>query len=423
MNDRPGAVRGRAARSVDVVVVGAGVTAAVMAAVLVARAVAEPERIALVGGVDSAAGNAAADAEWDLRVFALSPASRRLLTLAGVWPLLPLGKRHAYERMCVWDSDGEPGGRGSLCFDSAELGETNLGTIVEGRALQTASRRAAQAAGVITLEAGVAGLAVEESLVRLRLTDGREVSSALVIVADGTESPTRQMLGLGVAGHEYTQDALVAHVRTARSHRDTAWQRFLPLGPVALLPLPDGRSSIVWTMPRREALRLRTLEPAAFGSALTAATGGVLGACELTTPIVSFPLKLQYALKYVKERVVLVGDAAHAVHPLAGQGLNLGLMDCAALASVLEDAAVVGGRLGALSVLRRYERWRRSENLLAATALDGLERLFGTNHPLTGQLRMAGLGAVSRLPFLKREFAGRALGTRGDIPEFLRGAE
>jgi len=421
MNERSTAGRGGAARSVEVVVVGSGVTATVMASVLVARQVVQPERIALVGDA-APVGQVAADEDWDLRVFALSKGSRRLLTIAGVWPLLPARKRHAYERMCVWDSAGEPNGRGSLRFDSAELGEPNLGTIVEGRSLQMAGRRAAQAAGVSILETGIADIVVEESLVRMRLTDGRELTSALVIVADGTESPTRQMLGLGVVGHGYDQDALVAHVRTARPHQDTAWQRFLPLGPVALLPLPDGRSSIVWSMPRGEAKRLREFEPDAFGAALTVASGEVLGACELTTPIASFPLKLQYALEYVKERVALVGDAAHAVHPLAGQGLNLGLMDCAALAAVLEESGT-GGRSGALAVLRRYERWRRSENLLAATALDGLERLFGTSHPLTGQLRVAGLGALRRLPYLKREFAGRALGTRGDIPEFLRGGE
>jgi 2-octaprenylphenol hydroxylase len=210
---------------------------------------------------------------------------------------------------------------------------------------------------------------------------------------------------------------LVAHVRTAKAHRSTAWQRFLPSGPLAFLPLPDGRSSIVWSVGRNEAARLRNLDAAAFGTALEAASDGVLGACELTTSIAAFPLKLQYATDYVRPRAVLVGDAAHAVHPLAGQGLNLGLLDCAALAEVLADAG--SGRHGEPRVLRRYERWRRSENLLASAALDGLERLFSSGNAGVSSVRRAGLGVVERLPFVKRVFAERALGLRGDLPKFL----
>jgi ubiquinone biosynthesis UbiH/UbiF/VisC/COQ6 family hydroxylase len=414
----------RSARSIDVVVVGGGVTAAVMASLLVARKVVSPERIALVGemtplGAPAGRAPALAAADWDLRVFALSPASRRLLDMAGAWPLLPQDRRSDYERMCVWDAQARPDGRGSLRFDCAELGEPSLGSIVEGRALLAASRGAVRAGGVICIESHIGGIAIDESQATIRLIDGRELKSALVIVADGTESPTRRMLGMDIAGHGYGQDALVAHVRTEKPHLRTAWQRFLPTGPLALLPLPDGRSSLVWSMPHSEAVRLQTLDPADFIVALTAASGDVLGACELTTPIASFPLKLQYALRYVQARVALVGDCAHAVHPLAGQGLNLGLMDCAALTAVLEEPAA-RSHCGELAVLRRYERWRRSENMLAATALDGLERLFHSGNPLVGRLRMAGLAAVGRLPHLRRELAARAMGTRGDIPEFLR---
>ncbi len=225
---------------------------------------------------------------------------------------------------------------------------------------------------------------------------------------------------------------MVAHVRTAKPHRSTAWQRFLSTGPLAFLPLPDGRCSIVWSASLSEAARLRALDRHAFGLALTAASGGVLGECELTTSIASFPLKLQYALEYVRPRAVLLGDAAHVVHPLAGQGLNLGLLDCAALADVLGQGAAGaaagggGGRtsdaiFGEHKLLRRYERWRRSENLLSAAALDGLERLFGRADPLTVGLRTAGLNAVGKLPFVKRDIARRALGLTGDIPAFLTG--
>jgi 2-octaprenylphenol hydroxylase len=166
------------------------------------------------------------------------------------------------------------------------------------------------------------------------------------------------------------------------------------------------------------------LDAAAFGEAVTRASEGVLGACELTTAVASFPLKLQYALDYVRPRAVLVGDAAHTVHPLAGQGLNLGLMDCACLADVLggDDAASGSGKAGYAGehrLLRRYERWRRAENLLAATAMDGMERLFASNHALVSQLRSAGLNAVGKLPSVKRQLIERAMGLSGDVPEFL----
>jgi 2-octaprenylphenol hydroxylase len=354
-------------------------------------------------------------------VFALSRASQRLLEICGVWQGLPQDRAFAYERMSVWDARSEPHGKGSLTFDCAELGEPNLGSIVEGGALKSGCARAATAAGVVTIEAGVEEILSHRAGVRVRLTDGRTVGAHLLIAADGTESRTRGLLGIGTAGHAYHQDALVAHVRTAKPHGRAAWQRFCPTGPLAFLPLPDGRSSIVWSLPRVEAARLHALDARAFGAALTTASDGVLGECELTTSVASFPLKLQYALEYTRPRAVLLGDAAHVVHPLAGQGLNLGLLDCATLAAVLGDAGSGAGQmLGEGRLLRRYERWRRSENLLMATALDGLERLFDNEDPLLSRLRVLGLTAVSRMPLLRRTFAERALGLTGDVPAFLR---
>lgn len=253
----------------------------------------------------------------------------------------------------------------------------------------------------------------------LRLDDGRELRGSLLAAADGTESKTRELLGIETAGHAYHQDALVAHVRTAFPHANTAWQRFLISGPVAFLPLNDGRCSIVWSVERSQADRLRAMDRDAFGEALTAASGEALGRCTLASKLAAFPLKLQYAVDYARPRAVLLGDAAHVVHPLAGQGLNLGLLDCAALAQVLGDAPGADN-FGDMKILRRYERWRRSENLVAAAALDGLERLFSDSSALSAGLRTAGLSAVARMPFLKRSFAQRALGLTGDVPEFLK---
>jgi 2-polyprenylphenol 6-hydroxylase len=253
----------------------------------------------------------------------------------------------------------------------------------------------------------------------VRLSDGRALRSRLLIAADGQDSKARALLGIDTGGHIYHQDALVAHVRTAKSHANTAWQRFLPSGPLALLPLADGRSSIVWSTALAGAARLRALDAEAFGAALTTASGAVLGDCELSTPLASFPLKLQYALDYARPRAVLLGDAAHVVHPLAGQGLNLGLLDCAVLADVLGQAGG-GAFFGEHGLLRRYERRRRSENMLAAGAFDGLERLFSTANPLGAGLRAAALSGVGKVPFLKRRLAQRALGLTGDLPSFLK---
>ena len=401
----------------DVVIVGAGVIGTVMASLLVVRKLSAPGRVAIIA--DRFAAAPAADADWDMRVFALSRASERVLKACRVWDALPVQRVFAYERMCVWDAGGEPDGKGSLRFDCAEIGEPNLGCIVDGRALQWQCLQAARAAGAVLIEAGLEAVTATDADISVRLSDGRALRSGLLIAADGQESKARALLGIDTGGHIYHQDALVAHVRTAKSHANTAWQRFLPAGPLALLPLADGRSSIVWSTALAGAARLRALDAEAFGAALTAASGAVLGDCELSTPLASFPLKLQYALDYARPRAVLLGDAAHVVHPLAGQGLNLGLLDCAVLADVLGQAGG-GAFFGEHGLLRRYERRRRSENMLAAGAFDGLERLFSTANPLGAGLRAAGLSAVGKVPFLKRRLAQRALGLTGDLPSFLK---
>ena len=401
----------------DVIIVGAGVIGAVMASLLLARKLSTAGRVAVVAEHFAAAPESGAD--WDLRVFAMSRASERLLTVCGIWNSLPASRVFPYERMCVWDAGGTPTGPGSLTFDCAQIGEPNLGHIVDGKALQWQCLQAARAAGVLLIEGTVKTVRAGDGDVALLLRDGRELRGTLLAAADGTESKTRELLGIDTAGHAYQQDALVAHVQTARGHANTAWQRFLHTGPVALLPLNDGRCSIVWSAARSQAALLRAMDPESFGAALTEASGGALGQCTLTTPLASFPLKLQYALDYARPRAVLLGDAAHVVHPLAGQGLNLGLLDCAALSQVLSEAGGVEN-YGDTQYLRRYERWRRSENVVAAAAFDGLERIFSNSDPLSTGLRTAGLGAVARMPFVKRGFAQRALGVAGDVPEFLK---
>jgi 2-octaprenylphenol hydroxylase len=388
----------------------------VMASLLLARKLSTPGRVAVVADHFAAAPMSP---DLDLRVFALSRASERLLKVCGVWNSLPATRVFPYERMCVFDASGTPTGPGSLTFDCAELGEPNLGHIVDGKALQWQCLQSARAVGVVLIEGAVEAISAGDDAVTLSLSDGRELRGTLLAAADGTDSKTRGLLGIDTAGHAYHQDALVAHVQTAQVHANTAWQRFTSTGPVAFLPLNDGRCSIVWSVARSKAELLRAMDPFAFGVALTEASGAALGQCTLTSKLASFPLKLQYAVEYVRPRAVLLGDAAHVVHPLAGQGLNLGLLDCAALAQVLSEAEGVAN-FGDYTCLRRYERWRRSENVIAATALDGLERLFSNSDALKLGMRTAGLSAVARLPFVKRAFALRALGIAGDVPEFLK---
>ena len=244
----------------DVVIVGAGAIGTVAAALLINFHITEAGRIAIVADRLPAAGPA--DADWELRVFALSRASERVLRRCGVWAKLPADRICTYERMCVWDENGSAQGSGSLSFDCAEVGEPNLGSIVEGRALQLECLQAARAAGAVVIESGIESLSQGAAHVAIRLMDGRELRASLLLGADGVESRTRELLGIESAGHSYHQDALVAHVRTGKPHQRCAWQRFLSTGPVAFLPLPDGRSSIVWSADRPEADRLAALDAA-----------------------------------------------------------------------------------------------------------------------------------------------------------------
>jgi len=391
----------------DIVVVGAGPAGASTAAALARRGIAPAARIALLS--EKFVGAPAPDADWDLRVFALSHDSQRLLQSIDAWQGIPDSRRHPYQRMCVWDSADTPQGPRALQFDSADLGEPDLGHIVDGEWLRYAAVEAARRAGVVLVQARVSSLSVEDRWAQLGLEDGRRLRAALIVGADGAHSPIRALAGIGSHGHDYHQQALVAHVRTAAAHRDTAWQRFLPGGPLALLPLSDGRSSIVWSVPAARAQDLCALSPEEFGRQLAADSGAVLGACTLASERAAFPLKLSHADSYVQPRLALVADAAHTVHPLAGQGLNLGLRDVAALCEVLAQAP---GAAGELAVLRHYERARKADNLAASAVFDGLNRLFGNDHPLLARLRSAGLATVQRAGPLKQWLARAALSSR-----------
>jgi 2-octaprenyl-3-methyl-6-methoxy-1,4-benzoquinol hydroxylase len=386
----------------DAIVVGAGVVGAATALALAQHGM----RVALVEAY--APRRREADAPRDPRVFAFAPASSRFLAQLGVWDAVLRVRAHPYRRMRVWDA----GGADELRFDAADVGAEALGHIVEQSVLQHALWDALQTREGVECHcpATVAALERDGEELRLVLEDGRALRSRLAIAADGAESRLRELAGLEVRGRAYAQRGLVAYVRCERPHEDTAWQRFLPGGPLALLPCDEGLGSIVWTLPERDAQRLLAADEAAFEDELTRAFGARFGAMRLASPRAAFPLRLQLAPKYVADRVVLVGDAAHVVHPLAGQGVNLGLQDAVELVATLDRACRAGRDPGADRTLRPYERVRRSENAIAARAFDGINRLFSNDALLPTLLRGPALGFVDRIAPLKRWFARHAMG-------------
>jgi 2-octaprenylphenol hydroxylase len=269
------------------------------------------------------------------------------------------------------------------------------------------------------LRTGLEQLEVTPDHVRLDLSHQRAVRASLVIGADGGQSRTRELAQIERVGRDYEQAAVVAHLRSARPHAETAWQRFLPSGPIALLPLRDGRVSTVWTTDTGTARELCEASASEFSARITAASDEVLGRLDLDSERGSFALGRWQAAAYCQPRLVLVGDAAHTIHPLAGQGANLGLLDAAALVEVLGDAVAADEDWAGMRVLRRYERWRRSENTLVLGLTDGLNRLFADTHETVSTLRRFGLGVVASQSWMRRALIERALGVAGEVPRIV----
>lgn len=395
------ASRRRRAPALDVAVVGAGMVGAA-AALALARA-----------GFSTALLEAHAPAPWDataevdLRVVGLAPSSLALLDDLGVWTSIRDARSGPYAHMHVWDAESGA----AIDFDAADEGRDGLGHIVENSLVQWTLWQSLDAAGVRRLcPAEVSGFEAGEDRIQLQLADGETLSASLLVAADGAASPLRQLAGIGTRGRDYAQRAVVAHVVTERPHQHTAWQRFLPSGPLALLPLADGRSSLVWSLPDAEARRVLALDDHAFLDELGVATDFRLGRITATTPRAAFPLKLQLADSYQAERLVLLGDAAHAVHPLAGQGVNLGLRDVAELRDTLLAARAAGRDIGAAHVLRRYARRRRSADTLDALGFDALARIYAWQSPPLVAARGFGVRLLDRLAPLKRRLSEHAAG-------------
>ena len=399
----------------DVAVVGAGPIGLCTAILLARQAGIPASRIAVFDRRIPDVLDRARELPLDLRVFALSRASEGILRAADAWADIAATRAEPYERMQVWHADVPPHGGDALVFDAAEMGERDLGVIVENNVLQAALAGAASRAGIALVAGEIVALAQERDAVVLQAGD-RRVRTRLVVGADGAQSRVRELAGLATTRTDYGQTAIVAMVSTARSHEHTAWQRFLGCGTLACLPLKGTDSSIVWSIPTARAEKLLVAAPEEFERELERDFDGALGKVRLVSERLKFPLWRLSAEAYVSARIALVGDAAHVVHPLAGQGANLGLLDAASLADVLAEGVKTREDPGAMRILRRYERWRRSENDVMSGAIDAFDRLLARGSGSIAELAQRGMPWVGRSTLAKRLFLERAMGTAGELP-------
>ncbi len=406
-------------RSVDVAIVGSGIAGSALAlalqgsdldVALIEAQTLEPPALPDECDLD----------HFDARVSALTPRSQAFLEKMGAWQSIADYRLCSYRHMTVWDADGT----GQIEFDHREVNTEELGHIVENRAIISALLQPVHAAGDVALYSpasvqAVARLASSE--LALRLDSGVELRAALVVAADGANSAVRRLLDFETREWDYGHSALAATVRVSNSHEHTAWQRFLPSGPLAFLPLPSAADkggsgvdahfcSIVWSLQEALVDDMLALDDAEFCAQLERAFESRLGTILGSSRRFAFPLRQRHAIDYVQPGVALVADAAHTIHPLAGQGINLGLQDVAVLAEELRAGIARGASPGQIELLRRYQRRRKGENLGMMTAMDGFKRLFEHDALSVRWLRNVGLRGVNRLGPLKQQLMRHAMG-------------
>ena len=371
--------------------------------------------------VDALAPEKVLAAGFDGRVSALAYASVRMLTALGVWPHLQPHAQPIHEILVTDGKAGEPASPFSLHFDAAEIGADTLGHIAENRHIRAALFAAMPPNLTLIAPAGVTRLEKDAGGVIAHLSNGTRIKAALAVAADGRDSKLRAAEGIGVVGWSYPQTGIVATVAHERPHNGLAYEHFLPSGPFAILPLTENRSSLVWTERNDKAPAMMALDENDFNAEVARRFGPHLGNTKVVGGRWSYPLSFHLARDFVRPRFALAGDCAHGIHPIAGQGLNLGLKDAAALAETLLDAARLGRDIGALDTLKRYERWRRFDSMALAVSTDALNRLFSNDIAPLRHLRDLGLGLVDAIGPARRFFMRHAGGDIGKLPKLLRG--
>ncbi len=357
------------------------------------------------------------EGEYDMRVSAITRASQTIFHNLGAWELMRGLRVSPYREMYVWDDNG------SIHFDSAYVGESELGYIVENTVIQQVLRQQVERANNIDLIYGciLHSIDVSKHGVTLQTDDNHILQSRLVIGADGVHSWLRQQCGVEQRQWSYQQTAIIATINTEKPHQLTAWQRFMPDGPLALLPLADSHDcSIVWSAATARANELLSLSDTQFADAVANACEHRLGEINIVSSRQSFPLTMRHSKQYVLPNIAFIGDAAHSLHPLAGQGANLGILDAACLAQTLQQAHRKGRDIASLATLQRYARWRRGHNWEMILAMEGFKRLFSNDVPWIKRLRNRGLTMTNRLPLVKQAIIRRAMGLQGDLPVLAR---
>ena len=409
----------------DVVIIGGGMVGTSLAVALASQRVARPLRIALIEAQAPAAMPVIEnDTSFEPRVSALTQASRQLFNNLGVWPRIARQRYGLMEQMRVWDADGT----GHIEFSGEDIGQSALGFIVENHITVAALFERLQEFDNVELiaPARIEGLSKYQQGQRtILLEEGRELFAHLVVGADGAMSRVRELAGISHHEKSYQQSAIVTTVKTEQPHQHTAWQRFLDTGPLAFLPLrscegDDHRCSIVWSLDDEELDAKMALDDEDFAAALARAFENRLGAITAVDQRFSFPLRQRHADQYVQDGLALVGDAAHTIHPLAGQGVNLGLMDAAVLTEELIRASRRQLELGDLSVLQRYQRRRRGDNALMMGTMSGFKLLFGESALPVRWLRNTGMNWLNELGPVKNRVVTNAMGLSGDLPALVK---
>ena len=398
----------------DVVIVGGGLNGPALA-----LALAQSGFSVIV--IDSLPVDTRTDPAFDGRSYALALTSRRLLQAIGIWGAVSADAQPMLKIKVTDGRAGEGPGPWMLHFDHAEIEEGPMGHMVEDRHLRRALLNGLQAGGITHLAGTtVVSQVVDGGGVSVGLADGRRLRSRIVVGADGRSSGTAQRAGIRRMGWGYDQTAIVCAVAHDLPHHGIAHQFFMPYGPLAILPLTGNRSSVVWSERTARVAQIMALDDAGFLEALRPAFGSFLGQIALVGARFTYPLGLTLAQSLIAPRVALIGDAAHGVHPIAGQGLNAGLRDVAALAEVLSDARKRGEDIGSEAVLIRFQQWRRFDTTTLAIATDTFNRLFSNDNPLLRAARDLGMGLVNAIPALRRGAIREAAGLSGDLPRLMR---